>query len=281
MRIKAVLAAAGLVVGSLIAIPATSTATATDTTPYYLALGDSLSVGYQPGPVVAGDTNQGYSDDLYATLLATHPGLQLKKLGCSGETTASMINGGVCNDGRYAPFGSQLAAAVNFVQTHNVTYVTLDIGANDVDRCTPGGSINAACLVTGIATITQNLNTILSTLKTADGGRPISAGMTYYDPFLQYWLTGTQGQVIATASVGLLAAINTAEVAEYTLYGFRTADVFGAFDTLDFLPTLPTLLPANVATICRLTWECTPYVNIHANAAGYRVIAGAFARAVS
>jgi hypothetical protein len=67
---------------------------------YYLALGDSLSVGVQPS--AAGTdvpTGQGYPDQLAALLRPAHPGLRLVKLGCSGETTATMINGG------YAPTG--------------------------------------------------------------------------------------------------------------------------------------------------------------------------------
>src|SRR5262245_16196096 len=61
--------------------PATSVRAAD---PYYLALGDSLAVGIQPGSL---PTNQGYADDLYAFYHARNPSLRLEKLGCSGETT--------------------------------------------------------------------------------------------------------------------------------------------------------------------------------------------------
>ncbi|MEO6886272.1 MAG: SGNH/GDSL hydrolase family protein [Jatrophihabitantaceae bacterium] len=251
---------------------------------YYVALGDSLSVGYQPvhvdgngNTVPAGDTGEGYADDLYTTLHAKDSNLQLIKLGCSGETTATMIDGGVCAQYPDAAH-SQLAAAIAFLTAHkaNVKYLSLDIGANDVDGCTPGGSIDTACLVAGVGTITKNLNTILHGLWAADGGLPRSVGMAYYDPFLQYWNTGTQGKVVATASVGLLSAINLAEATEYTLYGFKVADVFAAFKTLNFSGALLGRTPVNVQTICDLTYMCT-LQNIHATPAGYQLIAKTFA----
>lgn len=271
MRVLRLLLSGLLAAGTLAAVAAPALAAGEH---YYLALGDSLSRGYMPGP---GDTSQGYVDDLYATLHAKDPSLELVKLGCSGETTGTMINGGHCNDGRYST-GSQLGDAVKFLTEHgaDVKYLTLDIGANDVDGCLPNGTPDAACLLTGITTITTNLNTILTALKKADGGLPQSVGMTYYDPFLASWLTGVQGQVVATASVALAVAVNTAETLLYTLYGFKIADVATAFHTLDF--TSPTLLgtPVNVQTICNLTYMCS-LKNIHANVAGYQVIAQTFA----
>lgn len=50
---------------------------------YYVALGDSLAVGYQPisGPPYT----QGYADDLFALYSPHIPGLTLTKLGCVGE----------------------------------------------------------------------------------------------------------------------------------------------------------------------------------------------------
>ena len=73
---------------------------------YYLALGDSLSQGVQPDATgTSVRTGQGYPDQLYAMLRPSQPSLQLVKLGCQNETTATMIHGGIC---RY-PEGSQLA----------------------------------------------------------------------------------------------------------------------------------------------------------------------------
>jgi lysophospholipase L1-like esterase len=246
---------------------------------YYVALGDSLSRGYMPGP---GDTDQGYPDDLYATLHARDASLQLVKLGCSGETTATMINGGKCVD-RYPVGTSQLAVAEQFLRDHQgfVSYLTIDIGANDITGCAAGGSIDPVCVTQSVLTITQNLNTILSGLSGAAGKLPRSVGMAYYDPFLQAWLGSATGKATAIASVAALEAVNTAEATLFTLYGLRVADVATTFHSPDFITqrSVPGygLLPTNVAYICQYTYMCS-LQNIHANAAGYQLIAETFAK---
>jgi lysophospholipase L1-like esterase len=245
---------------------------------YYVALGDSLSRGYMPG---FGDTDQGYADDLFATLQARDPSLQLVKLGCSGETTGTMINGGRCTD-RYPVGTSQLAVAEQFLRDHqgSVSYLTLDIGANDITGCAAGGSIDPVCVTQSVLTITQNLNTILSGLAGV-GKLPRSVGMAYYDPFLQAWLGSATGKVTAIASVAALEALNTAEATLYTLYGFRVADVATTFHSADFVTQRYVagygLLPTNVAYICQYTYMCS-LQNIHANVAGYQLIADTFAK---
>jgi lysophospholipase L1-like esterase len=250
------------------------------TTHYYVALGDSLSQGYMPGQ---GDTDLGYVDAVYQTLLAKDPTLQLVKLGCSGETTATMIDGGRCAD-RYPVGTSQLDVAEQFLRDHAgaVTYLTMDIGANDVTACAAGGSIDPVCLAQGAVTIGRNLNTILAGLRDASGTtRPVSVGMAYYDPFLQQWLNGFQGQLVAIASVAALATINTTEGLLYASYGFRVADATTAFHTGDFLTRRFVAgygtLPTNVAYICQYTYMCSRQ-DIHTNAAGYQLLAGAFLR---
>jgi len=81
--------------------------------------------------------------------------------------------------------------------------------------------------------------------------------------------------------VVLLEGLNTVESAEYVLYGWRVADVATAFHTLDFINKRPAppfgLLPQNVAYICNYTFMCSQQ-NIHANVAGYQLIADAFAK---
>lgn len=246
---------------------------------YYVALGDSLSQGYQPGP---GNTNQGYVDDLFHVLHNRDSSLQLVKLGCSGETTGSMINGGVCT----YPEGSQLKAAVAFLSAHqaDVKYLTLDIGANDVDGCASGGSIDAACVTKGLVTIGQNLATILPAITAADARKPFSVGMTYYDPFLAQWLASTTGKAVATASVPLAYTLNGELGGAFVGSGFRVADVSGAFQTGNFAGhqlVLPYgFLPTNVANICKWTYMCSKN-NIHANPTGYAVIASIFARVIN
>jgi lysophospholipase L1-like esterase len=252
---------------------------------YYLALGDSLSVGIQPDATGTNvPTDQGYPDQLAAMLDRRGHDLRLLKLGCSGETTASFVNGGICS---YPEGGTQLTAATEFLRHHHgeVGLVTIDIGANDLNPCIALGQPAQiqACLTALVPQVVANLTTIMSGLRQAGGSRVEIIGMRYYDPELANWLTGAAGQSLAQASVGLLDTYNGYLGGVYQQYGADQADVFTAFDTTDFTDqvTLPGLgtLPRNVATICQLTWECVPPPqgpNEHANAAGYHVIADAF-----
>jgi len=274
-RITSLATAAVIAAGFATAGPASA-----DTTHYYVAFGDSLSVGYQPGQ---GNTTQGYVDDLYATLKAKDPSLQLVKLGCAGETTTTMMNGGVCT----YPEGSQLKAGEAFLNAHRgqVSYITLNIGANDVQRCLKGGSIDTGCLLTGIGTMTLNLPQITTRLRLAAGGGPRFAGMTYYDPFLAAWLTGTNGKILAGATVLLTNIVNGIESGVYKASGFSVADVSATFSTNDITDQeeLPGVgqVPRDVARVCQWTWECTSYKDIHANPTGYQQIADTFAGVLS
>jgi lysophospholipase L1-like esterase len=257
---------------------------------YYLALGDSLAQGVQPDASgVSVMTRDGYPDQVYAALHASRPGLKLVKLGCPGETTASMINGGVC---RYRG-GSQLAAAVAFLQAHRgrVPLVTLDIGANDPEHCggRPGLGQLAKCAVTDIPGAVDHLGTIMARLKAAArekgagevGGVRI-VGMNYYLPALAEWRSGLPGHLVAWTAEKLAATYNSWLGRVYAKSGARVANVFGAFETSDFTRPAGTSVPRNVARLCQWTWECAAPPrgpNQHANQAGYRVIARAFLQA--
>jgi lysophospholipase L1-like esterase len=278
--------AVGAIAAALAAVltPATASAT-TPSTQYYVSLGDSLSIGIQPGPDGHNrPTEEGYADVLYASLKAKNPNLTLVKLGCSGESTTTLRHGGICT---YTGASSQLDAAAKFIRAHRrqVAYVTLDIGANDVDGCATGGSVDMGCAVKGVATVAGNLPVITTTLRIAAfGGHARFVGMNYYDPVLATWLTGTSGQQTARLSVTLTQGLNTMMGLEYGLAGFRVADVAGAFDTMKFSPTVPLPgagnVPLNVARICAWTYMCAPAPvgpNIHATPAGYQVLARAFA----
>ena len=253
---------------------------------YYLALGDSLSQGVQPAPSGASvPTRDGYADQLYTALRRRQPGLRLVKLGCPGETTVTMIKGGICS----YPGGSQLAAAVGFLRAHGrrVSLMTIDIGANDPDSCISRPSVAglASCVGKSIPDAVANLAKILLRLRQADASARIVA-MNYYLPALAEWRDGLVGRVLAR--LGELAAVgyNTLLTDDYKALGVRVADVFSAFRTADFggQVTLPGLgsMPRNVAAVCQWTWECAASPrgpNEHPNQAGYAVIARAFLRA--
>lgn len=255
---------------------------------YYLALGDSLSQGVQPNSAGASvETRYGYADLVYAALRRQHPGLRLVKLGCPGETTATMISGGMC---RYRA-GSQLAAAVGFLAAHRgrVALVTIDIGANDPDSCLTQPAVTrlASCVGRAIPQATDNLTKILTRLRAAyPKGRIIA--MNYYLPALAQWRDGLAGEALARLVALAAQGYNNLLTRIYQTFGVRIADVFGAFRTTDFDGQVPVTglgtLPANVAAICRWTWECAPPPrgpNQHPNQAGYRVIARTFLRAAA
>lgn len=250
---------------------------------FYLSLGDSLAQGVQPNSQgVSVETNQGYPNQLNTALRQTNPYLRLVKLGCPGETTATMINGGICP---YAQ-GSQLAQAVKWLKGHasQTQLVTIDIGANDLNPCvvfTNPAKI-ANCLSKVIPQTVTNLGQIMGTLRAADPGLII--GMAYYVPELANWLKGTAaGRNLAEASVVLGNAFNKDLTKVYKAFGAPVANVFGAFRTRDFTDMVTTpqfgTIPLNVAKLCSYTWQCAPPPvgpNEHANILGYGVIAKTF-----
>ncbi len=254
---------------------------------YYLALGDSLSQGVQPDAVGASvETRYGYPDQVYAALRPSHPTLKLVKLGCPGETTSTMINGGIC----HYQGGSQLDAADAFLHAHRgrVLLVTIDIGANDPEHCGGQPSLTqlASCAVTGIPAAVTHLTTIMAALKAAAGPGVRIVGMNYYLPALAEWRDGLPGHLVAWAAERLAATYNDMLDRVYTKSGVRVADVFGAFDTADFATggagAAEGGLPRNVALLCQWTWACAAPPrgpNQHANQAGYQVIARAFLQA--
>jgi lysophospholipase L1-like esterase len=241
-------------------------------TRYYLSLGDSLAQGYQPiggpwSPLGFPGYNQGYPDQLLKLVREPSEQLRLWKLGCGGETTTTMLVGAPwCG----FPLGSQLAEATAFLRAHRgqVSFVTIDIGGNDVIH--PEGG--------GVPAIQANLPAILAELRAAAGpGVPI-VGMNYYNPGLAEWFANPaslQGHIEAVVAVNdLLEAI-------YAAAGDPVADVEAAFATTD--TTLVDGVPVGVARLCAWTWICTPPPHgpdIHPNNAGHAAIAQAFERAL-
>ncbi len=247
---------------------------------YYLSLGDSLAVGVQPigDPDRAFRTNDGYADQLFAIARQDVPKLKLVKLGCPGETTGSMLNGGICD----YPHGSQLDQAIAFLRAHrsHVAFVTIDIGANDFP-C----RVDLSCVPSGVASVQSNLPIIMAGLREAAGPDVPIVGMTLYNPFLGFWLTGPAGQQFAqTTTFGAVVPLNDMLEGHFAAAAADVADVEAAFSTTDFttMVSLPGAgeVPLNVARICAWTWICAPAPlgpDNHPNVDGYAVIARAFA----
>jgi len=282
MRIAKGLMTLAIVSGVVaVGMPASPAETRYGGSAYYLALGDSLAAGFQPGQ---GDTEAGYVQDLWATFGNQIPGLGLRNVGCGGATTRSMISG-ARSECHYAA-GSQLDAAVAFLENHpgQVAFITIDIGSNDVfERCLADGPLlKRSCVRSVMPHVQARLARILDALAAAAGpGVPIVA-MTYYDPLLGFWGLVPGGRFLARASLRSFEALNEGLTTTYEDAGVAVAGVAATFRIDDFTDTIVVTgrgpLPANVALTCRWTWFCSPRFagDPHANDKGYRRIAHTF-----
>jgi len=261
---------------------------------YYVSLGTSLSVGVQPdGNGIPLPTNNGYADQLFASIKPTFEAagapdreLQHNRLGCAGETLDDMTNGGNC---LYIE-GSQLDAAVAFLTANmgKVHLVTIDMGANDIrDAGCIGATVDLNCTNAASAQISTDLAAVLVTLRNAAGPNTTIVGMNYYNPSLAFWLQDAAGQTLAMETAQAAAVLNDFLGTTYATEGMPMADVAAAFQSDDFAtivqspqPPPNDLLPVSVANICSLTYMCSAAPvgpDIHANSAGYSLIADTFA----
>ena len=246
--------------------------------PYYLALGDSLAIGIQPD--VNGQlkpTSQGYADDLHSFYRSHLPGLRLAKLGCSGETTSSMITGlqSPCS----YPAGSQLSQAIAFLQSHRVVLITVDIGGDNLLGCLSlTRPIDPACVISATTTAANDLAVILSALRANAPGVRI-VGMNYYDPLLAAAAFGPTGGTLASLSLQATTAFNGALVAVYQALRVPVADVARTFRS-----NATSVNFVNVTIALAWTWMGAPAPrgpDVHPNAIGYFAIATSFAKAIA
>jgi lysophospholipase L1-like esterase len=244
----------------------------TPTTRYYVAMGASLVTG--SGSTGGAD----YVNDIASYAQGSIPGLTVENLGCGGETTTTMIQGGRCT--KYTT-GSQLGDAEVILEAHpgQVAFLTIDIGGDDVLGCASGTTINLTCFENGLAKVKTNLPTILAGLRSADPALPIE-GLEYYDPFLQSWLDGSAGQSAASESLKLVRQLNKVLRMDYRHYRVTVVDASKTFGSTDFGGTGTwngMTLPLNVATICNWTLMCSSGgTNVHTNNTGYAELASTF-----
>jgi GDSL-like Lipase/Acylhydrolase family len=235
-------------------------------TSYYLALGDSVAVA-------TGASSYPYliARDYQRKL----PGLRLDDIAVAGATTGSMQ-------------GGQYTAARRFLEAHrgHIALITIDIGGNDVAGCFGPGGVNDACFSHTLATVKHNLASMLAGLrKAAPGARVI--GMSYYNPFLGYWLAGGVFRSFALSTVSAGIALNHELTA---LYGGpkKTADVQGAFRATDLTTTVASRwgeVPIAVNRACSwLAIQChvgaPEGFGLDPNADGEAQIAAAFERTI-
>ena len=241
---------------------------------YYVALGDSLSTG---GGATQGD---GYVDRIFDWAHGSVPTLELENLGCGGDSTTRMIEGGLCHD--YTT-GDQLGDAEAFLSAHpgEVRFVTIDVGGDDIVGCALSGTVNPTCVQRALEHIVTNMPIILGGLRAAGGQKLPIVGMTYYDPILAFYLSGASGEQTARESVAILKTMNRDLLKAYRHYHVKVTNIEKAFASTDWRTTGSyegRALPQNVANVCNWTHMCEAEPNIHTNDVGHEILAAGYER---
>ena len=246
----------------------------------YLALGDSISFGFNPNPALWSDISNFIG---YPEIVAQRLNIEDVNASCPGEATGGFIsltgtdNG--CRDFRSAfPLhvsysGTQLAFATSYLATHKRTrLVTLMLGANDLGRwltdCgeTPPGLTCALGFDGMLAVMQSNLNLIFSALR-ATGYTGLIIAVTY--PALNYKDPNLLGLAIAlNAPMQAAAAAHGVLIAS----GFDAAALASASAGGDICAAglqLPAFPPG------------TPGCDIHPSALGRDLFAATVVKAVA
>jgi len=194
----------------------------------------------------------------------------LVELGRGGETGASMIDS-------ERPGPSQLERAERVLKSRRTALVTIDIGANEVERYNEGNGFDSGCVDRALASLRRSLPEVIRRLRAAGKGHVPLVGINYYNSFLGSWVHGRAGRLLARLSVSVERRINATLDRIYGQAHVPVANVEAAFapDRLDRYVRLEPYgrIPLAVARVCRWTWSCSDKDDDHTNAAGYRVIA--------
>jgi hypothetical protein len=282
--VVATMVLAAMATVGVVVLPTASRA-ATTTQPYELTLGDSYSIGFQPG---LGGT-PGYS-----AVLAGQLNMQVENFGCGGATTSSLLHSVDCGDpaSQHAVNYSgttQEQAALDFIAAHpgEVALLTVSIGGNDFDGCS-----TESCVASAMPAMRANVTSLVQTLDSALSQAHDSAhilGLTYPDVELGLYAFPTHpasAANVASAKSSIAsfdklinpnlnrayASVPSARFVNVTTarYGKATR---GDDTPLTLKQNLPPYgqLPVAAAEICKLTYFCSQG-NIHANTMGYNFI---------
>lgn len=223
---------------------------------YYLALGDSIAYGIQPGKGGELTFDTGYVDPFAARLRKLSPTIKVVNYGCPGESTVTFARGGCpwLREGRkvHDPFrGAQLKAALSFLRAHRgqVSPITLTLWGNDLAPL----SAKAKSAPKAIASFASRLDSILEQLRSAAPNAEIIVTGAWNPEVNQVKKTEPLYRSL-DAAIARTAAASRARVAKmYPVYN----------------------PPGNIARVCKLTYICTKG-DPHPNDAGYRAMANAF-----
>jgi lysophospholipase L1-like esterase len=150
---------------------------------YYLALGDSITYGFQPTKAKPGASprafDTGYVDVFAARLRKLSPAIRVVNYGCPGESTVTFTRGGcpafVDRIKLHDAFrGSQLKAALIFLNAHpeEVSPITLTLFGNDwlpllLDTCKGSVVCVRKHAPSATASFASRLDSILGRLRAA------------------------------------------------------------------------------------------------------------------
>jgi lysophospholipase L1-like esterase len=283
----AVLGLTGSIVGALLLLPGTTAGAApsTKSTPsYYVSIGDSYSIGYQPDPTLS--LKLGYTRDVVAAEKKRGTPLTLVNFGCGGATTGSLLTTAGCVDPAPPTLGGvpystvpQATAATRFITAHrgHIALITVSIGGNDVTMCASAPS-PVSCVAGVVPTVAANVTTLLKAVRAAAGKKVTIVGLTYPDVILGAWVHPPVSTSLAMLSVvAFKAVINPTLKQAYQANGGTFVDVTtatGAYTPLTKTQIFPPYgrIPVAVAHVCTYTWYCSE-ANIHPHTVGYELIA--------
>lgn len=199
--------------------------------PTYLALGDSVTFGYNPLVVPPHNENV-FNATAFPWYLAQTVDIPLVDAACPGQTSASFSSLSAPDNGCFefrASFdlhvdypGTQLEFALGYLANHSrVKLITVMLGANDLFLLNDACHGDAACVLAGIDTVLgalgQNLAQILGALRAAGYDGQIIVPL-YYNPVP----TELFAKAVQAVDYGVLAPV----AAEF---GADVADLFAAF----------------------------------------------------
>ena len=256
---------------------------------FYLALGDSLTFGFQPN----GDFNDGFAQQWFAKL-RSEGSRRLINYGCPGATTLDFVElpGSTCMPTPHTPYTeTQLDAGEDFIEVHRgkVSPVSLDIGPNDLVQaisaaitfssyppaCTVNGAIARPVIRAAVKNIQHKILPELVRALTGPGGHRTGdlVIMNLYDPL----------QNVCPATVPYVEEFNEELAEAAAQFRVPVVDVFKAFGGEGVRSPYRYFNPR----ICTYTWytvacqgQQQPTNDIHPTTLGYAVIARAFNRLV-
>lgn len=236
---------------------------------YYLALGDSITYGYQAYKHAAGlppsayDT--GYVDVFAAYLREIQPGITVVNYGCPGESTWTFRKGPCLwtefGEQLHDDFsGRQLDAAVDFLRAHpgEVSPITVTLWGNNVREFSAECQGDATCIENGAFKFIDNLSKDLAKILHA---------LRKEAPDADIILTGTWDSFIDALEFAdpLFRPMNASMAASAVTERVQFADPFPLFNPQGDVQR-------EVRNLCSLLLLCAPQPDSHPSDVGYRVL---------